>query len=322
VVRKRILWIDVAKAIAIICMIIGHIVPLGELRNLIYSFHMPLFFVLTGFTMKKVSTRKEFFCQIKKDFFRILIPYLTIYLADNLMSIVVFKEEVRVDIIMDKLMWASAVEVKGHLAIGAIWFLFILFCTKVIFSLVRLLFPTVYNGIIFMFAALVGQIIAINQEWMIFSIDIVFVAVFYMYIGSIMKDNWEFIESRQMPITIIAWFVWMFYWNEGLWVEMATRYYPKFPMSIFMSLCGCICVFILSKAIENLPRLAKILGIIGKHTLAILGVHYLSFRFMYLWENGNIVRDSFFDIAVAFGGAFILVFLKKGIILLKKEKAF
>lgn len=41
--HKRILWIDIAKALTIICMIIGHIVPGGEARNLIYSFHMPLF---------------------------------------------------------------------------------------------------------------------------------------------------------------------------------------------------------------------------------------------------------------------------------------
>ena len=49
---KRLLWIDVAKGIAIILMIIGHTVKFGTYsRNFIFSFHMPLFFILTGFTL-------------------------------------------------------------------------------------------------------------------------------------------------------------------------------------------------------------------------------------------------------------------------------
>lgn len=42
--KKRILWLDIAKAIAIFAMIEGHTAPYGgALRNFIYSFHMPLF---------------------------------------------------------------------------------------------------------------------------------------------------------------------------------------------------------------------------------------------------------------------------------------
>lgn len=291
-------------------MIVGHIIS-GEIRNLIYSFHMPLFFVLTGFTMKRVSTKKEFCQQLKKDFFRILVPYLTIYLVDVLVSVIVFKEEVHLDIILDKLMWASAVEVNGHFAIGAIWFLFILFCTKFVFSLVQLLFSTKYNGIIFMFLALIGQIIAINQAWLFLSLDIICVAILYMYFGNMMSINWGFIEDKQMLITVIAWFLWMFCWNEGIRVEMATRYYPKFPISILASICGCICVFTLSKAIECFSKLAQIMGMIGRHTLAIFGIHHLSFRFMYLWESGSIIKNCLIDIVVALVGAFILVYLKR-----------
>lgn len=42
--KERILWIDVAKGIAIVLMIIGHTVQFGNpIRNFIFSFHMPLF---------------------------------------------------------------------------------------------------------------------------------------------------------------------------------------------------------------------------------------------------------------------------------------
>ena len=47
---RRILWIDIAKAIAILLMVIGHTsIPHG-LSNFIWAFHMPLFFMASGFT--------------------------------------------------------------------------------------------------------------------------------------------------------------------------------------------------------------------------------------------------------------------------------
>lgn len=43
--RQRIDWIDFAKGITILLVIIGHNVS-GPLRGAIFSFHMPLFFIL------------------------------------------------------------------------------------------------------------------------------------------------------------------------------------------------------------------------------------------------------------------------------------
>ena len=43
---NRVGWIDVAKGIAIVLVIIGHTVQFGGgTRNFIFSFHMPLFFL-------------------------------------------------------------------------------------------------------------------------------------------------------------------------------------------------------------------------------------------------------------------------------------
>ena len=48
--KQRLDYIDAAKAIAIILVIIGHCYWVGavpRLRNIIYSFHMPLFFFVS-----------------------------------------------------------------------------------------------------------------------------------------------------------------------------------------------------------------------------------------------------------------------------------
>ncbi|WP_340264204.1 acyltransferase family protein [Sphingobium mellinum] len=44
----RLDWIDVARGIGIIAVVIGHVWTRGPLRDAVYSFHMPLFFLLSG----------------------------------------------------------------------------------------------------------------------------------------------------------------------------------------------------------------------------------------------------------------------------------
>ena len=48
---KRIAYLDVAKGFTILTVILGHTLPAGTLKTLLYSFHMPLFFFLSGCTV-------------------------------------------------------------------------------------------------------------------------------------------------------------------------------------------------------------------------------------------------------------------------------
>lgn len=81
--KTRILEVDILKGFAMICMIIGHSiivfpvdishVPWCEsLHNFIYSFHMELLFLLSGFLYKKKDNASYY----KGKAQRILIPYL------------------------------------------------------------------------------------------------------------------------------------------------------------------------------------------------------------------------------------------------------
>lgn len=72
-IAKRVSWIDIAKGISIIAMVAGHSsIPLG-LSRWIWSFHMPLFFLVSGiFTFKEDS----FIQLLKRRIRQLLIPYL------------------------------------------------------------------------------------------------------------------------------------------------------------------------------------------------------------------------------------------------------
>ncbi|MGV3119497.1 acyltransferase family protein [Lactiplantibacillus argentoratensis] len=50
--KKRIEWIDIARGITMISVVIGHSLygyNNGLLSHFIYTFHMPIFFILTGY---------------------------------------------------------------------------------------------------------------------------------------------------------------------------------------------------------------------------------------------------------------------------------
>ena len=61
--RKRINWIDVAKGIGIFIIVLGHVLKTGFLRQLIFSFHVPFFFLLSGVTL---NTNQKFLNFVKK----------------------------------------------------------------------------------------------------------------------------------------------------------------------------------------------------------------------------------------------------------------
>ena len=78
---KRIEYLDIAKGIGILLVVLGHndfeVISLF-VQRLIYSFHMPLFFFLSGYFL---NTAVPFFDFVKKRFNTLLKPFLfTIFL--------------------------------------------------------------------------------------------------------------------------------------------------------------------------------------------------------------------------------------------------
>ena len=81
---QRISWVDNAKALGIIAVFYGHIVnniffispiPAAGLQyKLIYSFHIPLFFLLSGYLMKDTQRRK-FSLFMKNKFMTRIVPF-------------------------------------------------------------------------------------------------------------------------------------------------------------------------------------------------------------------------------------------------------
>jgi acyltransferase len=87
---KRVLWVDYAKVIGIYLVVLGH----GRemvITNFIYSFHMPLFFMLSGylFTDNKYPNYRYF---LKKKTQQLLLPYFAFNVITFILWLVFSKD--------------------------------------------------------------------------------------------------------------------------------------------------------------------------------------------------------------------------------------
>lgn len=122
---KRIDYLDYSKGISIILVVLGHILSKGNIKTYIYSFHMALFFIVSGylFNCSKIISFKDF---IHKRINGILIPYCTFSIINVLGYYI--------------LSGLSFINLKNNLldsikfyGIGALWFLPVLFISESIF---------------------------------------------------------------------------------------------------------------------------------------------------------------------------------------------
>ena len=70
--KIRLEWLDIAKGITIILMVMGHSAIPNELARFIFAFHMPLFFIASGITTKYPS----FLAFFKKKSKGLLFPFI------------------------------------------------------------------------------------------------------------------------------------------------------------------------------------------------------------------------------------------------------
>lgn len=298
--KQRILWLDIAKGIAIICTIIGHTVAFGsQIRNLIFSFHMPLFFLLSGYTIKTIS-KDKMISATWKDFKRLIIPFFFMGIINVLLLVVLknahFFPSLKLQI--KRFMWGNGNDYLGDLCsppimmfgVGVIWFLVALFWGKLAY---RIFDRTVSkNRLIFLlFLSFVGIWIS-NVARLPQCIDMIPVIMLFIEGGRIIRDDVDTDSNVWKCLGIISFFVWIYFaWDKGIYIELATRKYPYTMLSVLIAFLGCICVIQLSQAIENI-KIVRLLIYVGKYSLDLLCIHYLDVYFKDVWTISHFSENS------------------------------
>ena len=175
--KKRIDWLDIAKGIVIICTIIGHSVGKDRIIVFIFSFHMPLFFILSGYTIKKIPL-SQFKKATIKDFIRLIIPIFVVFAIDFILQILFFDKSafslIKTDI--KKFIWGTC-----NRGVGRLWFLVALFYSKFFFRLVLNKIPK-YREIFLLVGTYIFSVPGLKIETPQ-NLDLIFVAMLFMDIG-------------------------------------------------------------------------------------------------------------------------------------------
>ena len=198
-------WIDNAKGIAILLVIIGH--TSGGLKSIIdfdfvYGIHLVVFFLVSGYTLKKKSITREF---VNNKFIRLMFPYFITCFAVLVMDIfnsyilshdfsiekvttIINRDLLRSFFASGSITHFGSIELGTR--IGAIWFFPALFFAIILVQLVLLRWNEKKElaGVILAVFAIMGYISA-RFIWLPFSIQSGMCAAVFIYAGYMIREN-------------------------------------------------------------------------------------------------------------------------------------
>ena len=277
VTENRIEFLDIAKGIAILLVVMGHLVQYNmtgtsatTVFDFIYSFHMPLFFMLSGYVAALRSESTSPFKYVKKKFISLVIPY---FVWGGIISPLIWSHSSYTK--LPQLWFDLFVYMKD----GA-WFLIVLFAIQMYYLFVILigkLFTLRYRGI--------GEILAF-----IFILSLVFIGSMYVdYIEKSTYFSFLFILSFAGGVVLCRLFhgnlpkgvifvcfalftinVWRFHFNAS----------PSW-LKLLLGMTGAILMIYTAQSMDRNSlsgigtKLKKMIVFFGKNTIMIYLTHYL-----------------------------------------------
>lgn len=129
---KRLSYIDMAKGIAIILVVAGHSTLMGKgPLTFITSFHMPLFFIISGLLFYYKNTKSEDFKSFaRKRFFGMMVPYISFSVIYLIFYYLQLKSS---ELITPEYIHDAYLQTFSLYGISVLWFLPAIFFGEIIF---------------------------------------------------------------------------------------------------------------------------------------------------------------------------------------------
>ena len=278
-VIKRIEYIDYVKAFAIFLVVMGHAIQQlwgstvdcdNILYRFIYSFHMPLFFFLSGFCAYRVGwSKKTVSKEIRKKAVALLLPYLIWGLIRSILS----NENI-----------VDGVFLKIH---GGLWFLLCLFEIFLCFYILEK-FASVLNKDVKMWKDIliyvgVAACLIIIYKCILYDttfsliVDFDMLALHFKYfIFGYLLHKYSQLESLFIsPVVISVSFI-------LFWIILFLEYNPYCPIINFFTLTiaastAILVIYSYFKSINLYQSVKPAFLYIGKYTLDIYILHMFFF---------------------------------------------
>lgn len=266
----RLEWLDVAKGIGALLVIMGHFTINNKLAAIIYCFHMPLFFFLSGtiFKIDKYTTFKQF--AIAK-FKALMIPYLIFNVfiwIFNAIRILVCGEDA---ILIAKKFLGIFLGIKTTDYYGSVWFISCMFVTQILaYFIIKI--TSGKKSII-----CVCGIVSLAVGWLyvtmvgvplLWGSDTSLIALFFLLLGYCLGTN-SFLYSKKSIILFVPMLAGALvnYKLCGYRVEMYANNYGVFLIFVLVALCGIFATIALGKIAVKV----KFLQMLGKSSLYLYG---------------------------------------------------
>ncbi len=267
-VKKRYDWIDIAKGIGVILVVLGHESLPYSLNSWIYSFHMPLFFMLSGYTFKqKGNFHDDYYLPFK----RLIIPYLAyscVFFTIDLLLFGINSPVIQKDI--------SSIQ-SGQGSFGVLWFLLSIFLVRIIYTAIGSHFNGFAKACIVFLLVLTGYLL--NYYFGIYAFTLItsLVSLGFFYLGNIFKTHGlSFIilphkknilySIAFLLISILSCCLNHLIYHQR--IELSGAVFNSLPITYLGALSGSLLIVIISCYIErfNIP---------GKNILKHIGLYSL-----------------------------------------------
>lgn len=292
--NEREKWIDNAKGISILLVIIGHVS--GGLSGIwkfdfVYGIHLTMFFILSGFTIKRKKITLEL---LNKKFEHLMIPYfltcIAVLITDVINNYLISDTSIET---ISKIIGADLTrsffgsgaitnfgDVELGTRIGAIWFLPAIFFATFFFQLILNYYENRddISGILSALIAAFGYISA-RFMWLPFSVQSGMMATFFIWIGYEIKKK-KIISQLKWYHYIIAQLILLLGINTGYCnIGFVVAYINDWIISTLVGISGCILIYLISikykgKILEYVGRKSLLVLCVHLYTLETMGVHF------------------------------------------------
>lgn len=287
--KKRIECLDIAKGIGIILVIFGHSLNIGgRLFQLIFTFHMPLFFLLSGYVFKG---NESFLYLLKKRAKTLLLPFMGYYCLGLLVTLLlpVWRSGLNLAGIKRDLLLAYPDAVHN----SSIWFLVCLFLVIIIFFIIKK-FPVWIQVLLLTALYSVGISYSRHRFGFFgysripFALDVVPIAICFFALGYYFKQV-RLIEKMSAVGTVcfdafvLGVFLTVIIHKSNGSVNLHGLSFGNPVLYLTGGLAGSFAVIGISALIERLGSkglswVKKLLVWYGQHSLTILGTQSILIR--------------------------------------------
>lgn len=276
-------WVDISKGVGIVLVVLGHSGNLS-LHHFIYWFHMPLFFLISGYLFTPSLNFSQLLTRLNKLFRRLLLPYFSYLAIITLLRY--FLKFIEGSLDFNWLTHDLLNVIIGGRAIGGwygpFWFVTTLFFTYIIYDILLLFTKNaiflIYILFLFYLTAHIESFYYAKHYFVVpFNFDVSLISISYFSFGHLTKNILKQIHNSIFIVCII--FILFFIFTDyasltNFSLSLKTLKYNHIVYDFFIPTMITIIVLKLSQHCLH-GFISDKLAFIGKWSMPIMYLHIL-----------------------------------------------